>query len=219
MDYLTNYYKNLSEQLQNKVNILSSQIKFLNESANPDPGDLQSPWQTPYNNPYSPSQPYWEPPEPQPTRRPGRGMIPSIDDVYPPESPTKLRGRPIPELGVVNDEREKSVEEWMLDMLPKEIRELFIRWKLFGGPPHLINYFWELWQKLWLERQSQWGNERYRQEERNRMIKEFEKIWKIYQEKWFKEIDPAKSPFIEDLIYEYFKMKKPGGWPPAGDLT
>jgi hypothetical protein len=33
MDYLTNYYRNLSEQLQDKVNTLSSQIKFLNEEA------------------------------------------------------------------------------------------------------------------------------------------------------------------------------------------
>jgi hypothetical protein len=133
MNYLTNYYKNLSEQLQNEVNMLSSQIKFLNESANPDPGDLQSP-----------------------------------DDVYSPESPTNLRGRPIPELGVLDDERQKSASEWILDMLPKEIREAmkeFLRrynqeeyWRRFkefylaehpNATPRMIQKkFEELWQKM-----------------------------------------------------------------------
>jgi hypothetical protein len=64
MNYLTNYYKNLSEQLQAKVNRLSSQIKLLNESANPDPDDLQSPSESPYSDPYSPSDPYWRPKPP-----------------------------------------------------------------------------------------------------------------------------------------------------------
>ena len=205
MEYLTNYYKNLSEQLQNKVNMLSSQIKFLNESANPDPGDLQSPWQTPYSNPYSPSQPYWTPPEPKPTRQPGRGIIPSIDDVYPPESPTKRRGRPIPELGVVNDEREKSVEEWMLDMLPKEIREAM---KQF-----LRNYNQEeYWRRF---------KEFYLAEHPNatpRMIqKEFEKLWQKMQEIYIRTRtnDPDGEGTYENLErklkqiwYEYFGFEE-----------
>jgi hypothetical protein len=29
MDYLTNYYKNLSEQLQQRRNVLSNQLKYL----------------------------------------------------------------------------------------------------------------------------------------------------------------------------------------------
>ena len=205
MDYITNYYKNLSEQLQNKVNMLSSQIKFLNESANPPPDDLQSPWQTPYSNPYSPSQPYWEPPEPQPTRRPGRGIIPSIDDVYPPESPTKRQGRPIPELGVVNDEREKSVEEWMFDMLPKEIKELMKEWNRTAGHPTVYQYFWEIWQKLWLQRQGQWGSSRDIQEEKYKMRKEWQKVWQIFQDRWFHEA-PGHRPHIDDFIRKYFKI-------------
>ena len=210
MDYLTNYYKNLSEQLQNKVDRLSSQLKLLHESANPPPDDLQSPWQTPYSNPYSPSQPYWEYPEPQPTRRPGRGIIPSIDDVYPPESPTKRQGRPIPELGVLQSdagaEKEKSVEEWMLDMLPKEIKELMKEWNRTAGHPTVYQYFWEIWQKLWLQRQGQWGSSRDIQEEKYKMRKEWQKVWQIFQERWFHEA-PGNRPRIDDLIRKYFNIK------------
>jgi len=205
MDYLTNYYKNLSEQLQNKVDKLSSQLKLLHESANPPPDDLQSPWQTPYSNPYSPSQPYWEYPEPQPTRRPGRGIIPSIDDVYPPESPTKRQGRPIPELGVVNDEREKSVEEWMFDMLPKEIKELMKEWNRTAGDPTVYQHFWEIWQRYWLERQGQWGSSRDIQEEKYKMRKEWQKVWQIFQEEWFRTA-PGHRPHIDDFIRKYFNV-------------
>ena len=68
MNYLTNYYKNLCEQLQDQVNNLSSQLKMLSESAYggdsapsagvvfPPPGT--QPGNTPQPNwPYSPSQP------------------------------------------------------------------------------------------------------------------------------------------------------------------
>jgi len=207
MDYLTNYYKNLSEQLQNKVDRLSSQLKLLHESANPDPGDLQSPWESPYSDPYSPSQPYWEYPEPQPTRRPGRGIIPSIDDVYPPESPTKRQGRPIPELGVLQSdagaEEEKSVEQWMLDMLPKEIKELMKEWNRTAGHPTVMQHFWEAWQEWWLWRRGQWENSR---EDKYEMLKEFQKVWKIFQEEWFRAA-PGNRPTMEDLIRKYFKIK------------
>ena len=37
MDYLTNYYKNLSEQLQEKLNILEAQIREANDSINITP--------------------------------------------------------------------------------------------------------------------------------------------------------------------------------------
>lgn len=39
MDYLTNFYKNKCDQLQEQVNRLSSQIKFLNEMESSDPTD------------------------------------------------------------------------------------------------------------------------------------------------------------------------------------
>jgi hypothetical protein len=58
MNYLTNYYKNRCDQLQEQVNKLSSQIKFLNESE-VTPDDLQQDYQDPYSDPYSPSTPYW----------------------------------------------------------------------------------------------------------------------------------------------------------------
>jgi hypothetical protein len=37
MDYITNYYKNLSEQLQEKVNILNNNLKYLTEMEAPIP--------------------------------------------------------------------------------------------------------------------------------------------------------------------------------------
>ena len=36
MDYLTNYYKNLSEQLQEKLNMLEAQIREANDPTNMD---------------------------------------------------------------------------------------------------------------------------------------------------------------------------------------
>jgi FKBP-type peptidyl-prolyl cis-trans isomerase (trigger factor) len=132
-------------------------------------------------------------------------MIPSIDDVYPPESPTKLRGRPIPELGVVNDEREKSVEEWMLDMLPKEIREAM---KQF-----LRNYNQEeYWRRF---------KEFYLAEHPNatpRMIqKQFEKLWQKMQEIYIRTRanDPDGEGTYENLDkklrqiwFEYFGFEE-----------
>lgn len=208
MDYVTNYYKNLSEQLQNKVDRLSYQIKMLNESANPLPDDLQSPWQTPYSNPYSPSQPYWEYPEPQPTRRPGRGIIPSIDDVYPPESPTNRR---MPELGVLQSdagaEKEKSAQEWMFDMLPKEIQEIIKEWNRSHEDPEKIKYFWEVWQIFWLNYRGAWGSPEDIHNDRDIMLKEFQKLWKKFQEQWLRAV-PDKRPDFYDEIRKFFKVPR-----------
>jgi hypothetical protein len=61
MDYLTNYYKNLCEQLQHKVNQLSFTRKLLNESDTP----TQFPVQDKPGGPlYVPGNPYWEPARP-----------------------------------------------------------------------------------------------------------------------------------------------------------
>jgi|688.fasta_scaffold34599_8 hypothetical protein len=53
MDYLTNYYKNLSEQLQNKVDRLSSELKLLNETDTPSEWPVQVDGYAPFykNNP------------------------------------------------------------------------------------------------------------------------------------------------------------------------
>ena len=61
MDYLTNYYKNLSEQLQARVNRLSYQIKFLNESESPTQFPVQD-YQKPGSPEYYPLDPYNVPP-------------------------------------------------------------------------------------------------------------------------------------------------------------
>ena len=64
MNYLTNYYKNLSEQLQNKVNRLSSELKLLNETDTPTEWPYQQEGFRPYYK-----NPYREPP-PNPDRLP-----------------------------------------------------------------------------------------------------------------------------------------------------
>jgi len=77
MDYVTNYYKNLSEQLQRQINILESQLNefaLLSEYAPPDaPPEPQGPPSPPANKPggsqYVPppgSQPGVIPPPPDP---------------------------------------------------------------------------------------------------------------------------------------------------------
>jgi len=58
MNYLTNYYKNLSEQLQAKVNILSQKVRLLSEDAGDSASgdaieDTDNPW----------IDPVWTPPE------------------------------------------------------------------------------------------------------------------------------------------------------------
>ena len=113
MNYLTNYYKNLSEQLQAKVNSLSSQIKLLHESANPDPDDQQSDYQDPYSDPYSPSQPYWEykdPDAPAEFELEPLENAPSFDPRNPNNPPSYdewLRQHPEP-----NCNRCRTWEEW-----------------------------------------------------------------------------------------------------------
>jgi len=56
MNYLTNYYKNLSEQLQAKVNILSQKVRLLSENdtySGEAEEDTENPWMVPE----------WTPPE------------------------------------------------------------------------------------------------------------------------------------------------------------
>ena len=84
MNYLTNYYKNLCEQLQDQVNNLSSKLNMLNEM---DSGG------NPYiDNPYLPYVPGG--PDLPPPRLPP--VIPTIPDRFPPVKPAP---KPTPKPG------------------------------------------------------------------------------------------------------------------------
>lgn len=72
MNYLTNYYKNLSEQLQEQVNILSQKVRLLIES-DTYAGDAQeTPGEAPGANPWI--EPDWHPPELNPNQSPVRPL-------------------------------------------------------------------------------------------------------------------------------------------------
>ena len=85
MDYVTQYYKNLSEQLQQRVNILTRKVKYLTEAeATPGPTDGGKTdggktdggngYQLPYYSYPSQSNPY---PRPRPPHlKPGQYDIP-----------------------------------------------------------------------------------------------------------------------------------------------
>jgi hypothetical protein len=93
MNYLTNYYKNLSEQLQNKVNILNNNLKYLTEMEAPIPaeGNPSNPYNIPIRNPKL-ENPNVKPYFPRPVTGPGqletgpRGTLPGnpgIDYAFP----------------------------------------------------------------------------------------------------------------------------------------
>ena len=75
MNYLTNYYKNLSEDLQAKVNLLSYRVRLLREAAN---SDVAAP--EPESNPYI--QPPWVAPEFDPNRPTSPQPPMNIDDYW-----------------------------------------------------------------------------------------------------------------------------------------
>jgi hypothetical protein len=149
MDYLTNYYKNLSEQLQNKVNMLSSQIKLLNED------DW---WRDPQFN------------APVPQERgvdPARGIIPSIDDVNPPESNPKRVTAPPPTRNP-KPKKPESAEE------PSEPGDPNEEWDF-----HFIRDNWyRIWKDQW---ERLYGKDKFvddMNKEFERMIQEMERIYK-----------------------------------------
>jgi len=84
MDYITNYYKNLSEQLQEKVNILNNNLKYLIEMEAPIPteGNPSNPYMIPIRNPRLEDPPKFKYPFPHLVPGPGqletgpRGRLP-----------------------------------------------------------------------------------------------------------------------------------------------
>jgi len=105
MNYLTNYYKNLSEQLQQRVDILSNRIRLLSEDAgDSEAGDpvenTENPWMTPE----------WAPPEFNP-------RLPQ-SPVRPPNEQEWERDNPYPDAGnypgrYQDPDYIRDVELWM----------------------------------------------------------------------------------------------------------
>jgi len=101
MDYVTQYYKNLSEQLQQRVNFLNKKVKYLTEAeATPGPTDGGKGGQSPFapGGYFYPSQlnPPQFTPNPKPYRNPGP-IKPGDYSPYMPESLQEwLRENPRP---------------------------------------------------------------------------------------------------------------------------
>lgn len=89
MDYVTQYYKNLSEQLQQRVNILTRKVKYLTEAeATPGPTDGGKGGQSPFTpgGYFYPSQ--LNPP--QFTPKPYDGYGPAKPGQYSPAKPPSI---------------------------------------------------------------------------------------------------------------------------------
>jgi len=117
MNYLTNYYKNLSEQLQEKVNVLHYRLRQLNEVAEPPENKPKPP------EPNTPNaDPVQEPVQPAPRR-------PMTDEEYQMEHPEpKVSNYDRDGDGVLSDEEYRAYFEayfrWRSDYLTWQLNQL-----------------------------------------------------------------------------------------------
>jgi hypothetical protein len=159
MDYVTQYYKNLSEQLQQRVNILTREVKYLTESGpvitdgNQGSGNTTvSPFGPGgYFYPFSPFGPggYFYPPQLNPPTQSPRPLLPGDYSPAPPEPLGEWdRANPFPDF---NDRKKypwgKKDPRWQhdLDQYNRNNRDYTKRWREWlkereveGADPHQL---------------------------------------------------------------------------------
>lgn len=167
MDYVTQYYKNLSEQLQQRVNFLNKKVKYLTEAeapAEPTPGPTDG--GKGGQSPFTPGG-YFYPSQLNPPLKPKpyRGQEPVKPGHYSPEPPPRswqwLIDNPPPNPdnypGGVNDPQfEKDAEEWIrlrfqwIEEWKQWYRERYGRPRLPLSVPDVpANWPVKFWRKVW----------------------------------------------------------------------
>jgi len=147
MDYVTQYYKNLSEQLQQRVNILTREVKYLTESEGPTitdgnqgSGNVTATPVSPfgpggYFYPFSPFGPggYFYPPQLNPPTQSPRPLLPGEYSPAPPQSTRQWeRTNPFPDWTDQKKYRWGKKDPWYqrdLDQYNRRMREHGERWR------------------------------------------------------------------------------------------
>lgn len=129
MDYVTQYYKNLSEQLQQRVNFLNKKVKYLTEAeAAPGPTDGGKGGQSPFapGGYFYPSQltPKFSPMPPKPAPFNPSDNPPEMFPIDPPD----IQG------GETLEEYTKRLKKLYGDKFPG--------WFIEQGAPSIYDYWW-----------------------------------------------------------------------------
>lgn len=140
MNYLTNYYKNLSEQLEKQIDVLNKKINLLKESEGPVLGRVTfKDWMV------SRYGPQWQTIIPRQNLQLFQKFMEKYPNGMPPNIWTK---KPI---DVMNNEHQKELERVNINPYPRDYKEP--EWKGYGHP--VGEDLWDLEWKV-IEKGSEW---------------------------------------------------------------